>query len=79
MADQNDADPEGTGSAALTPENIKQQLQKRFLTPSNKLPKHWLKDWQLFVVIMIREIVEYAETRSQILALRARLGQLVLC
>lgn len=56
MADQNDADPEIAGSAALTPEDIKLQLQERFLTPSNKLPKHWLKDWQMSVVTIVREM-----------------------
>lgn len=32
---------------------VRKDLEERFLTPSNRLPAHWLADWQKYVCLGI--------------------------
>lgn len=39
----------GAKDAGDVAEQVKKDLEERFLTPSNRLPAHWLADWQKYV------------------------------
>lgn len=44
-------------SSAARKENIKKELEERFLTPSNQLPAHWLADWQTSVELGVQQLL----------------------